>query len=43
MQSDRGSYKCRAWNTKGKSWDGADLVIAGKIFIVSQAYENFDN
>lgn len=42
LQSDRGSYKCRAFNPKGKSWDGADLVIIGKItYLFFQ--DNLDN
>ena len=27
LQTDRGSFKCRGWNTRGKSWDGADLIV----------------
>uniref|UniRef100_A0AC34GF82 Ig-like domain-containing protein n=1 Tax=Panagrolaimus sp. ES5 TaxID=591445 RepID=A0AC34GF82_9BILA len=24
VHTDRGNYKCRAWNSRGKSWDGVD-------------------
>uniref|UniRef100_A0A915CWM9 Uncharacterized protein n=1 Tax=Ditylenchus dipsaci TaxID=166011 RepID=A0A915CWM9_9BILA len=27
IDSDRGSYKCRSWNSQGKSWDDVDLII----------------
>uniref|UniRef100_A0A914RA93 Uncharacterized protein n=1 Tax=Panagrolaimus davidi TaxID=227884 RepID=A0A914RA93_9BILA len=27
IHTDRGNYKCRAWNTRGKSWDGVDLFV----------------
>uniref|UniRef100_A0A915D542 Ig-like domain-containing protein n=1 Tax=Ditylenchus dipsaci TaxID=166011 RepID=A0A915D542_9BILA len=29
IDSDRGSYKCRSWNSQGKSWDDVDLIIEG--------------
>lgn len=27
LYSDRANYKCRGWNTRGKSWDGVDLFV----------------
>uniref|UniRef100_A0A7E4UTJ4 Hemicentin-1 n=1 Tax=Panagrellus redivivus TaxID=6233 RepID=A0A7E4UTJ4_PANRE len=27
LQTDRGDYKCRGWNGRGKSWDGVKLFV----------------
>uniref|UniRef100_A0A1I7RWJ2 Down syndrome cell adhesion molecule-like protein Dscam2 n=1 Tax=Bursaphelenchus xylophilus TaxID=6326 RepID=A0A1I7RWJ2_BURXY len=31
-EADRGSYKCRAWNKKGKSYDEVGLIVGSEFF-----------